>query len=511
MNTPLGERGSPETGGRGSPDPPLTSERVESPRSFMNHRPTIKSELRPLLTIALPLVVSQAADSVMMFVDRLFLARLGPEYMPAAMSGGLTTFLCMTFFVGLITFGNAMVAQNFGAERRDQCAKVTTQALLLALIAYPVVLAMIPVGRSLCGLAGADNAQVPLARQYYTILTAATLLIFLRMGFDDFFAGTSKTAVIMVANLTAMFVNIGANYVLIFGKFGFPALGIRGAAFGTALGAFVSVGIVAARYFSPGNRRDYFTPGMWKPDRKILGTLIRYGTPAGVEFMLNVAAFHFVVHMMHSYGPETAASVTIAFSWDLMAFIPLIGLRIATMSLVGQRVGAKDIPGAYRATYASIFTAVAYTGTLAVLFLTIPEVLAGVFADPTAVESYRRVLPDAANMLMIASVYLLSDASFLVFGGALRGAGDTAWAMRASVLVHWIMAGIVFLLVKVVEAPPLVTWAAFSIMVTGLGLLFLLRFRSGRWESFQLLAPETPIPPVQVRPDSGAEPPDLTL
>ncbi len=478
--------------------------------TFMQHRPTIQNELRPLLTIALPLVVSQAADSIMMFVDRLFLGRLGPEYMPAAMSGGLTTFLCMTFFVGLITFGNALVAQNFGAGRRDQCAKVTTQALLLAVVAYPVVLALIPVGRALCGLAGEGHAQVPLARQYYTILTCATIVVFVRMGFDDFFAGVGRTTVIMVANLIAMLVNVGANYVLIFGKFGFPALGIRGAAFGTALGGLVAMVIISANYFSPKNRRDYFSRGMWKPDFQLLGTLIRFGTPAGIEFMLNVAAFHFVVHMMHSYGPATAASVTITFSWDLMAFIPLVGLRIATMSLVGQRIGANDIPGAYRVTYASIFTAFAYTGTLSVLFLCIPRTLAGVFADPEAVEQYRQVLPTAVNMLMIASVYLLSDACFLVFGGALRGAGDTAWAMRASVLLHWIMAAVIFLLVKVLEAPPLATWAIFSAMVTGLGLMFFLRFRSGHWEQFKILKPAVP-PPIQVRPDSGAEPPDAVL
>ncbi|MBW6457940.1 MAG: hypothetical protein K0B52_02140, partial [FCB group bacterium] len=100
--------------------------------------------IREMLFIALPMVISYASDTVMTFTDRMFLSRLGPEIMNAAMSGGMTVMMMTAFFLGLIGYSTALVAQYLGAKRENTCPVVTTQAFLLILIAYPLILALKP-------------------------------------------------------------------------------------------------------------------------------------------------------------------------------------------------------------------------------------------------------------------------------------------------------------------------------------------------------------------------------
>jgi len=191
-----------------------------------------------LLGVAVPLFVSNACETVMLFTDRLFLARVGPAQVSASMGGGLTAFMFMTFFLGLTGYANALVAQYYGAGRRERVARVVAQALWISLAAYPIILCCIPLGRRLFDVMGVASAQQIYQRPYFTILMCGSLLGLLRHSVSAHFSGIGRTRTIMAAAAVMMAVNIGANYVLIFGKLGLPALGIRGAAFGTLLGSF---------------------------------------------------------------------------------------------------------------------------------------------------------------------------------------------------------------------------------------------------------------------------------
>ncbi|MHC4253017.1 MAG: MATE family efflux transporter, partial [Planctomycetota bacterium] len=204
-------------------------------------RPRTPGGVAELLVIALPMVVSHACETTMMFVDRLFLAQLGPQYMSASMAGGLTCFTFMTFFLGLIGYSNALVAQNLGAGRKDRCAVAATQALIVAVCAYPIVLACIPLGEFMFRATGIAPEQLAPQLEYFRILMFGTVLGLLRSAVSSFFCGVGRTRPVMVSAAIAMVVNIGMNWVLIFGKLGFPALGIKGAAIGTLCGSFAAL------------------------------------------------------------------------------------------------------------------------------------------------------------------------------------------------------------------------------------------------------------------------------
>ena len=113
-----------------------------------------------LMVIALPMVISNTCEVTMIFIDRLFLSKLGPEQMNAAMGGGLTCFMMMTFFLGLIGFSTALVAQYLGSGKQNKCAAVTTQAIIICCFAYPIILMTGPIGPWLFEFSGIDPQQI---------------------------------------------------------------------------------------------------------------------------------------------------------------------------------------------------------------------------------------------------------------------------------------------------------------------------------------------------------------
>lgn len=458
-----------------------------------------------LAALAVPIVVSQGAQTAMMFTDRWFLSRLSGAHLAAAMAGGLTCFMTMTLVVGVIQYSTALAAQYLGAGRPERCASASAQALLLGLLAWPVLLALKPLGVTFLARMGHDPAQFELEATYFRILTSGAILGFTRFGLGAFFSGIGRTRVVMAASLLAMAVNIGANYVLIFGKFGFPALGMRGAAYGTVIGDGAGTVLLACRYFAPAMRRRYRTLRTLRFHRQTFATLLRFGWPAGVEFFLIIAAFNVVVQWFHSYGPDVATAVTITFNWDMVAFVPMTGLNIGVMSLVGRYMGARQPDAAQRAALSGLKAALMYSGTLTVLFLSVPDALAGVFADPGVERGIGQILPLAIRLVRLAGLYLIADAVLLVFAGALRGAGDTTWVMRASVALHWLMAGVLYLLLKVFVVPPVHAWISFVAWIGLMAVIFGLRFATGHWRSIEVVRPPVAVS-IAAEPEAPESP-----
>jgi MATE family multidrug resistance protein len=441
-----------------------------------------------LLQIAFPMMVSHAAETLMLFIDRLFLSRLGDAYLSASMIGGITCFLTTTFFFGVIGYVNALSAQHYGAGNRSRCALATTQGLILALAAYPVILALRPLGVFLMESSGHSPLQTELETDYFRILVWGTIFALSRMALSGFFSGIGRTRIVMVANLIAMLVNIVFNWLLIFGKCGFPELRIAGAAYGTIIGSAVGTLILFIAYFSSENRRVFAT---WRELRFHAATmriLWRFGFPSGLEFLLNMLAFTLFIQLFHSYGPLYAAAMTITFNWDLVAFIPMLGINVATTSLVGRYMGAGLPETAVRSAYSGFKITLLYAGTIMALFVVIPETLVSVFVHDVVVSDSVALIATSKLMLRMAALYTLADATALVFSAAIRGAGDTRWALKTSVAIHWMVTIVAVTMIRVLHSNPIAVWSVFVIGIFLMAIAFFHRFRSGKWKEIRVIA-----------------------
>jgi len=423
----------------------------------------------------------------MTFTDRLFLSRLGPEQMNAALGGGLMNFTMTTLFLGLVGYTTALVAQYLGAGRKDHCTVATTQAALVCLAAYPLILAARPLSIWIFELSRISPEQLVAQKAYFNILVYATIVSLLRTSLAGFFSGIGKTRMVMIASAVAMTSNVGLNYVLIYGKLGVPAMGIRGAAYGTILGSTLGLVVLLVAYLWPANRREFAVGRSLRFDREAMGKLLRFGSPAGAEMFLNLLAFTAVIFVFHAHGPVTATAATIMFNWDMISFVPLLGVQIGVTSLVGRYMGAGSPDTAHRATMSGLRIGWVYSGTILLLYLLLPGTLVELFgpSEPDAV--FAQAVPTAVFMIRFAAIYVLSDAAFVVFAGALRGAGDTFWAMCISVGLHWILVPLLAVMLHVLAMSTESAWVALVSVYLVFSTLFYLRYRSGRWREIRVV------------------------
>ncbi|MBI9098956.1 MAG: MATE family efflux transporter [Spirochaetaceae bacterium] len=443
--------------------------------------------LKSLMYIALPMVISQASETVMMFVDRLFLSWLGKAHISAAMSGGLSSFVFMSLFLGTVGYVNALSAQYFGAGKEENCVRTVTQGFQLSLLFYPLILLLIPLVGKFFAYSGHSAQQIELEYTYFRILMLGGFLALLRTVLASFFLGIGRTKIVMYSNIAGMLINVPINYILIFGKFGFPRLGIVGAAIGTLTGSLLICVVLTVSFLRHRIYREHKSPTLWKFNRNIMGKLLRYGFPAGIELFLNVFAFNLFIQMMHSYSEDVAAAVTITFNYDMVAFIPMLGLGFATTSLVGQYMGAEDPGGAARVAGLSMKVGMVYALSMMVLFIFGAGWLVRVFTGGLS-DADTAVIPLAKTMLRLASLYTLADILQLILSGTLRGAGDTKWVMYISVVLHWIMAISTYFMIKVFVINPIFVWGGFISFVMLLGVAMFIRFWFGPWKKMRIIS-----------------------
>ncbi|MCE5314996.1 MAG: MATE family efflux transporter [Armatimonadota bacterium] len=440
-----------------------------------------------LLIIALPMMASSACETVMTFTDRLFLSRLGSAQMNAAMGGGLMCFMMMTFFMGLIGYCAALVAQYFGSGQKKNCAVVVTQALILAVAAYPVILLLSPLVRYWFRVSGIAPEQLGPQMLYFNILIYASIVGLLRNALGGFFSGIGKTRVVMVSSLTAMAVNVAATYVLIFGNCGFPAMGIRGAAYGTIVGGVSGLLIMVAAYFGGREHNDYGVRDSFRFDPDIMKRLFKFGYPAGMEFFLNYTAFSAMVMLFYTCGQDVATAATVTLNWDMVAFVPLIGIEIAVTSLVGRYMGARQPDMAHHAAMSGIKIGSIYSTAMLIMFTMFPASLVNVFRPDTDSMVFAKAMPLTLFMVRTVAVYVLVEAVVIAFTGALRGAGDTLWAMRTSVVLHWVLVGILYVMLKTMRLPAGAAWVAMIVWYMVFSLLFFMRYRAGKWRDIRVI------------------------
>ncbi len=443
--------------------------------------------IRELLIIALPMIISTACDGVMTFTDRLFLARVAPEQMNAAMGGGVALQMLMFFFVGLTGYSTALVAQYFGAGDRRNSTKAAFQAILVTLFAWPVVLLAKPLLIDFFYLMKLPESQIPFQIRYLDLLVWGGLFSMMRYTLGCYFTGIGKTKIVMTATLVAMVVNIVLDYVLIFGKFGFPAMEIEGAAIATISGWFCAVIVLASAYLGPVNRKVFAVMKSFRFSFPIMKKLIYYGSPAGFEMFLNFLAFSFMISLFHSEGDVVATATTIMFNWDLVSFIPLLGIEIAVTSLVGRYMGARRPDIAQKSALSAIKTGMFYSVIILALFVLIPEWLVHVFRPEIPDSVFTEAVPIAVSMIKIAALYVLAEAVMVAVVGALRGAGDTYFTMIASVSAHWSFVPLLYLVLKVFHLSVALSWFLLVVFFLLFCVALVVRFKQGKWKTISVI------------------------
>jgi len=301
----------------------------------------------------------------------------------------------------------------------------------------------------------------------------------------------------MWVHIIANAVNIVLDYVMIFGKFGFPEMGIRGAAWATVAASFISPAIMISLFLTKRYSKEYSTRGAFRPDAELIRKILRFGMPSATTVLLDVSAFAVFVMIVGGMGAESLTANNAAFSINHIVFMPLIGFGIATTTLVGKYQGMGKPEIASKATRNAWWIASCYMLIFAVSFVLVPRFYLSFFTKWGAGSiDVEEILPLARQFLLMMAIWGLFDAANLVLAGALKGAGDTKFVMWYSLGMAWgLWVPVQLLLSKVLKLGIVVHWAWLCLYIAILSVGYAVRFFRGTWKDIELvekIPPETP-------------------
>lgn len=446
-----------------------------------------RGNAREMIAVALPMVVSLSCDTVMVFTDRWYVSRLGSSSMNAVFVGGLAAFSAQTFFTGVIGYTTALVGQRYGAGHREQCSVAAYQSIIVAFIAWPLMLPLIPLAHGLFPELGLPQSQLAEQTRYFDILVAGSGLSLLRGAFSGFFSGIGRTRIVMLGSLAAMLTNVPLVWALVFGKFGLPAAGVTGAAIGTTIASGVGLLVLGWAFVSSRGARSLGSLPPVKFNYAISRELLRKGTPSGLEFFLNMLAFQAIVFLFQRQGEISATAVTIMFNWDLVSFVPLVGIEIGVTSLVGRYVGARNFAAVRRSLRSGVKLGWLFSVVVLIGFVLFPDKLVDMFRGNAPSDTFQMARGLAIDMVRVAAAYVTIEAVLLVFAGALRGAGDTLFTMLATTGLHWLLVVALWVTLELLGLSTFSGWVVVVAVFFLFPLVLGLRWRSGRWrKSLQL-------------------------
>ncbi len=442
-----------------------------------------------VLTIGLPLVASMGSTTVMQFTDRVFLSNYSLSAISAALPAGVAFFLFLAFFMGTVNYVGVFVAQYTGAGRHERVGAALWQGIWFCALSGLVLVALSFLAGPLFSIGGHPDEVRELEEIYFTILMRGGVLAALGVCLSCFYTGRGMTRVVMFVNMIGALLNIPLDYCLINGVWIFPEMGIRGAALATAWAwAFMAL-FYAALIFGGRRNRAFNVRGGLRPDKELFRRLMKFGLPGGVEFFLDIFAVTVFVFMVGRLGEVQMAASNIALSIHSLAFLPMIGLSVATSTLVGQALGRDKPDEADRAKGSAMHLTLAYTGVAAVCFVLFPESLISLFRPQDVTnEQFAAILHIGPDLLALLAVLCIIDATVLINFGALKGAGDSRFLMNAmavlsilgmivpvSVAMFWLGWGLNAL------------WFLFVCYIALLAVVMQWRYRGGKWRSMRVI------------------------
>ncbi|HLL90488.1 MAG TPA: MATE family efflux transporter [Tepidisphaeraceae bacterium] len=450
----------------------------------------VRTPLAELLFLAAPTVAQMASYTVMQFCDALQLSvGAGDVAATAAGMAGFMAFTGMAWAFGALMVVNTLVSQSLGAGNREACGRHLWQGIWLAVL---IGLLLVPtrfVSAPLFALFGHSPELVAQEKAYYDVQVLATPVRLATLATGQFLLAIGRPNITLLAAAVSAVVNIGLNHLLINGHLGFPRMGVAGAAWATNAAVCVEFGILALFAWSRAIRAQFHS-GNWRLNVPAMRLLVRLGIPAGIQTVSEVFAwFLFSVWIMNAFGQAAVAANNYMFQYMKVSFMPAFGISAAVTALVGRYLGAGRLDLARQRAHLGFKVTLVYMLVCGTVFFLGRYALIGVFSDNA------EVIRIGATLLVFASIFQLFDGLYVIYIGALRGAGDTTVPAWVTAGLCWtITVGGGYLAARHmpwlgVSGP----WVMASLYGVILGTYLSLRFARGDWKAIDQGHP-TPAP-----------------
>ncbi len=423
--------------------------------------------------MAIPVVLSQIGQVTVSLVDNIMVGHAGTLDLAASAFANNVFIVGMFFGMG-ITYGlTPLVGKAYGNNEPDKVVQWLKNGVfthLLAGIALTVVMLGI---YFLLPFMGQETDILRLAKPYYLLLCASYLPFMLFFSIKQFFEGIGNTQIAMHITLTSNVINVILNYLLIFGKFGFPEMGLLGAGIGTFVSRLVMplmfVGII---YWKRQYRSVFIKARMQLLSRKRVVSLLKIGIPIGLQIIVEVTTFSVGAVMMGWHGETPLAAHQVAIGLASFTYMISLGISQATTIRVSHQLGQHDIKSLRMAVFASAHLVLLFMSVMGLIFVFAKDYLPLIFTTDSEVVNI------ASTLLLVAAVFQVFDGLQVIMLSALRGMADVNIPMLIAFVAYMLVGvPVSYIFSFTLGIGPIGIWFGYLAGLGLAGVLFFFRFR----------------------------------
>jgi MATE family multidrug resistance protein len=451
--------------------------------------PQDDTSLLYMIKLAGPAVVTTFSFTIMQFADRFMVSRLGTNALAAVLPASMASFVPSALAMGALTSLNTFVSQSLGRGDRRGCANYFWQALYLGFAFFISVLIVVwPAAPWIFKVMGQPQEIVAMEVIYLRILLYAHVLAVINWAGNHFFMGIHRPIITLYASLCGQVANVIMNYLLIFGKWGFPAMGIAGAGWGTCIGIGVAAAINMFAFLGNRINAAFYSRCTLRINFRKMVDLVRIGLPSGLGLTLTVAFWGVILFMLvGKFGTAAVAATSAVLSYTNLAIMPVVGLATALTASVGKFIGQGRKELARNQTPLSLKIGLIYMAAIGILYFAFRDSLMTFWsADAKVAEA-------GMGILIFAAIYQAFDAAHIIYSGSLRGAGDTIWlALVAAGSLLILGLGGLFLVAFFPSLGVVGPWCAAALSAVAAGFANRWRFNSNKWMSIDLFHSRRP-------------------
>jgi putative MATE family efflux protein len=431
----------------------------------------LNSDIKKILSIATPAALNQLLDMLQVLIDMIFVGRISPV---AVASVGLSMNLIGALYsiIGIFSVGvNALVARFYGAKEFSNISSLVTTAVIFSFFfSIPITLIVYFHSYDFFMLFGKNTEIATTASLYMQIISVSIPFLFIGAVFISTYNGFGNTKVPLIIGIFTNLLNTILDYILIFGNFGFPQLGVKGAAIATTTSYIFEVVVFLLLIIFKGIfklSKDL--------DFNLARKLFKIGIPAGIERFIIYGSFFVFIWIISLYGTYVLAGYQIGLRVEGLAFMPGFGFSIAAMTLVGQSLGAKNPEDAYKYGIKTALIAAFLMQFIGFFMFFYPEFFVSIFT------SDKNTIKEASLYLKVVAISQFPLAIDFVLSGALRGAGATKLSLLVNTSSLWIFRLIPSILVTIYFKNILIIYfiMIFETYIKAIILWYI--FKKGKW------------------------------
>ena len=409
--------------------------------------------IRESWKLAYPVMLSQLSHVMVGVTDSIMVGHVGATSLAAASLANVVFNLLMLFGIGVSYAITPLVASAAGTHDTDKISRILRHGIMIALVNSLVLILLVLSCKNILYHIDQPPEVVELAIPYLSIIAFSLLPLLVFQTFRQFAEGLSNTRIAMIIMVMSVVVNVGLNYLLIYGHAGFPAMGLAGAGWGSLVARLLMMAAIIGYVYQAASFR-VFRAGFYfvAYSKKMFSQLLHLGIPAGMQFIFEVAAFDFSAIMMGWLGTKTLAAHQIAINLATISYMTTSGLAAATTIRVSTELGKRNFTKMREVAFTLLLMALVFMTLWGIVFIAGRQLLPGLYVDDQAVVNI------AVPLIVIAGFFQLSDGAQVVCAGALRGLQDVKVPSFLIFVAYWII------------GLPLGYWLAFRAGYGGTGI-----------------------------------------